>query len=94
VTRCLEGRFAQRASPARTQVSRSIGLSGSDRKFPGVNGPVLAYARGSEAQAVARMDNLINGLVREHARAAALQLELDFLPGLCLMPGLGLGLRF
>jgi hypothetical protein len=63
-------------------------------QVPGVNGPVLAYACGSEAQAVARMDNLINGLVREHARAAALQLELDFLPGLCLMPRLGLGLRF
>ena len=33
-------------------------------------GRVFAYARGSEAQAVALMDNLINGLVRERAQAA------------------------
>jgi hypothetical protein len=40
------------------------------------------------------MDNLINGLVRERAQAAALQLELDFVSGSCLLPGLGLGLSF
>jgi hypothetical protein len=34
-------------------------------------GRVLAHACGSEAQAVALMDNLINGLVRERAKAAA-----------------------
>ena len=34
-------------------------------------GRILAYACGSEAQAVALMDNLINGLVRERARTAA-----------------------
>ena len=34
-------------------------------------GRILAYACGSEAQAVALMDNLINGLARERARAAA-----------------------
>jgi hypothetical protein len=33
-------------------------------------GRVLAYACGSDAQAVALMDNLINGLVRERAQAA------------------------
>jgi hypothetical protein len=32
------------------------------------------------------MDNLINGLVRERARAAALQLQFGFVPGLCLLP--------
>ena len=30
-------------------------------------GRILAYACGIEAQAVALLDNLINGLVREHA---------------------------
>ena len=55
-------------------------------------GRVLAYACGSEAQAVALMDNLINGLVRERAQAAALQLELEVVPGFCLLSGLGLGL--
>jgi hypothetical protein len=39
-------------------------------------GRVLAYAYGSEAQAVALLDNLISGLARERAQAAALQLEL------------------
>ena len=34
-------------------------------------GRILAYACGSEAQAVALMDNLINGFVRERAGAAA-----------------------
>jgi hypothetical protein len=57
-------------------------------------GRVLAYECGSEAQAVALMDNLINGLIRERAQAAALQLELDFVPGFCLLPGLGLGVSF
>jgi hypothetical protein len=55
-------------------------------------GRVLAYAYGSEAQAVALLDNLISGLVRERAQAAALQLELEVVPGLCLLPDLGLGL--
>ena len=49
---------------------------------------------GSEAQAAALLDNLINGLVRERAQAAALQLKLEFVLGLCLLPGLGLGLSF
>jgi hypothetical protein len=57
-------------------------------------GRVLAYARTSEAQVVALLDNLINGLVRERARAAALQLKLDFVPGFGLLPRLGLGLSF
>jgi hypothetical protein len=33
-------------------------------------GRILAYSCGSEAQAVALMDNLIKGLVRERAQAA------------------------
>jgi hypothetical protein len=57
-------------------------------------GRVLAYAFGSDAQAVALPDNLINGLVRERARAAALQLKLGFVPGFCLLLGLGLMLSF
>ena len=57
-------------------------------------GRVLAYACGSEAQAVALMDSLADGLVRERARAAALQLKLDFVPGFCRLTGLGLGLSF
>ena len=57
-------------------------------------GRVLAYARTSEAQAVALLDNLINGLVKERARAAALQLKLGFVLGLRLLFGLGLGLNF
>jgi hypothetical protein len=57
-------------------------------------GRVLAYACGSEAQVVAPLDNLINGLVRERAQAEALQLKLDVVLGLCLLPGLGLGLSF
>ena len=52
-------------------------------------GRVPACACGSEAQAVALLDNLVNGLVRERARAAALQLELEVVPGFCLLPGLG-----
>jgi hypothetical protein len=40
------------------------------------------------------MDNLINGLVKERARAAALQLKLGSLLGLRLFFGLGLGLSF
>jgi hypothetical protein len=55
---------------------------------------VLAYACGSEAHAVALMDSLINGLVRERAQTAALLLKFGFVPGLCLLSGLGLGLRF
>ena len=55
-------------------------------------GRILTYACGSEAQAVALMDSLINGLVRERARAAALHLKLGFVPGFCLVAGLGLGL--
>jgi hypothetical protein len=37
---------------------------------------------------------LIDRLVRERARAAALQLNLGFVPALCLLVGLGLGLSF
>jgi len=40
------------------------------------------------------MDNLIDELVRERAQAAALQLELEVVPGFWLLPGLGLGLGF
>lgn len=57
-------------------------------------GRVLAYACASEAQAVTLLDNLINGLVRERAQAVALQLKLDLVLGLCLLPGLGLSLSF
>ena len=57
-------------------------------------GRVLAHACGSEAQAVALMDNLINELVRERARTAALHLDLGSVPGFCLLSGLGLGLGF
>ena len=57
-------------------------------------GRVPACACRSEAQAVALLDNLINGLVRERARAAALQLELEVVRGFCLLPGLGLGPSF
>ncbi len=52
-------------------------------------GRVLAYACGGEAQAVALLDNLIDGLVQERARAAALQLKLGFVLGLCPLPGGG-----
>ena len=44
----------------------------------------------SEAQAVALMGKLINGLVKERARAAALQLKLGFVLGLRLLFALGL----
>jgi hypothetical protein len=57
-------------------------------------GRILAEACGSEAQAVALMDNWIDALVRERARAVALQLELGFVPGLCLLMGLEAGLGF
>ncbi len=57
-------------------------------------GRVLAYAYGSKAQAVALMDNLINGLVWERARAAALHLDLDSFAGFRLLFGFGLGLGF
>jgi hypothetical protein len=40
------------------------------------------------------MDDLITGLVRERAQAVALELKLGFVPGLYLLPGLGLGLSF
>ena len=52
------------------------------------------YGCDSEAQAIALLDNLIDGLVRERAQAAALQLKLNFVSGFCLLPGLGLGLSF
>ena len=54
-------------------------------------GRVLAQACGSEAQAVALVDSWINALVRERARAAALQLDLGFVPGFGLLTGFGLG---
>lgn len=56
-------------------------------------GRVLPNAYGSEEQAVAPMDSLINGLVRERAQAAALQLKLDIVLGFCLLPGLGLSFQ-
>ena len=49
---------------------------------------VAALATGHTAS------NLINGLVRERAQAAALQLKLDFVWGFGLLPGQGLGLSF
>jgi hypothetical protein len=55
---------------------------------------ILAYACGSEVQAAAPMDNLINRLVRERGQAAASQLKLDVAAGFCLLPGFGLGLSF
>jgi hypothetical protein len=39
------------------------------------------------------MDNLIKGS-SGNALKSALQLELDVVPDLCLLPGLGLGLSF
>jgi hypothetical protein len=38
MTRCLEGRYAQRVSLLICQVSRRIGLSASDREFPALTG--------------------------------------------------------
>ena len=55
---------------------------------------VLAQAWGSEAQAVALMDNWINWLVRDRARAAALQFDLSSVAGFGLLSGLDLGLGF
>jgi len=40
------------------------------------------------------MNISIDELVRERPQAAALQLKLSFVPGLCLPPGLGLRLSF
>ena len=45
---------------------------------------ILAQACGSEAQAVALMDNWINGLVRERVRAASLQLDFCAICAFCL----------
>jgi hypothetical protein len=42
------------------------------RGAAGLAGRVLAYACGSEAQAMALMDNLITGLVQERTQAPAL----------------------
>src|SRR5690242_1924925 len=65
------------ASPVATrQPSSSASRTGE----PGLPSPDLD-AEGSPGP-------LIIGLVRERARAAALQLDLDFVPGLCLLPGL------
>ncbi len=57
-------------------------------------GRMLVQACGSEAQAAALLDNWITGLVRDRARAAALQLNLSFVQGFRLQSGLGLGLGF
>ncbi len=57
-------------------------------------GRILAQACGSEAQAVALVDSWINELVRDRARTAALQLDLNFLASFGLMSGFGLGLGF
>ena len=56
-------------------------------------GRVLADACGSEAQAVALLDNLINGLVRQRAQPRRYSSS-SVRPGLGLLPGLGLGLSF
>ena len=57
-------------------------------------GPILALACGTEAQAVALIDNSINVLVRDHAHTAALPLDLGSIPGFGLLAGFGLGLGF
>ena len=57
-------------------------------------GRILVQACGSEAQAVALVDSWINALVRERARAAALQLDLGSVPGFRVLYGSGLGLGF
>ena len=48
------------------------------------------HSDGNEAHAVALMDNLINGFVRERAGTAALRLQLDVVLCFDLLPGLGL----
>ena len=57
-------------------------------------GRILAHACGSEAQAVALMDNLINGLVRERARSCGVTARARLRPGLlpAARPRLGSGL--
>jgi len=70
----LEGRFPQVAAGLRILTRAVEGdLDGLFFAFTMANlaGRVLAYACGSEAQTVALIDNLINGLVRERAEAAA-----------------------
>ena len=57
-------------------------------------GRMLVQACGSEAQAVALVDSWISALVRERARAAALQLDLGSVPGFRLLSGFGLSLGF
>ena len=55
---------------------------------------MFARACGSEAQVVALAGSWISGLVRDRARAAALQLDLCLVPGFGLMAGFGFGLGF
>ena len=81
------GQPCQRTSGERFATFDAPILTGSGPKS-------LAHACGSEARTVVLMDNLINGSVRERARTAALQLDLGFVAGFCLLPGLGLGLGF
>jgi hypothetical protein len=57
-------------------------------------GRILARSCGTEVQAVALVDGWINGFVQKRARATALQLNLGFIPGLCLLFRLELGLGF
>ena len=57
-------------------------------------GRMLVQACGSEAQAAALVDDCINGLVRDRARAASLHLDLGLVPGFGLASGFGLGLGF
>jgi hypothetical protein len=55
-------------------------------------GRMLVQACGSEAQAAALVDNCINELVRDRARAASLHLDLGLVLGFGVPSGFGLGL--
>jgi hypothetical protein len=57
-------------------------------------GRILIQACGSQPQTAALMDNWINGLVRERARATPLHLDFSLVPGLGPLSGLELGLGF
>lgn len=57
-------------------------------------GRIVVQACGSEAQAAALVDSWITGLVRDRARAAALQLDLSLMRDLGLLLGVRLGLGF
>lgn len=52
---------------------------------------LLVQACGSEAQAVALIDSWITALVRQRARAVALQFHLGLVPGFGVLHGFRLG---